>query len=518
MKAAESDRRRIIYNAVVSWLGFAAQIGVAFYLCPILVHGLGQDRYGLWALAESVLVYLTLLDLGIAVSLVRYTARFEATGDHDSLNRTFSASLRMFTAAGFVALILATAITGLGLWVPAPWSPDGAPLLAVPAAYRLNFTWVLLLLGFNLAIGLPLNVFPSLLDGLGRFPAKTSIRTAGLVLRVPLCLWLVHGEDGLVRLALLQLACNVLEHLVIAGAVWWYLPWLRFTPRKVDWATLKTIGGYSVDAFLAMLAGRISFQTDALVINQVLGAASITPFAVVHRLVEQAKNALRAVTTVLTPAVSAWEAKKDNDAIRKLLLDGTRWVQWLIVPVQVGLLVLGPAFLTLWMGPEYRDSSYPTLVILAVPLGLAMAQSIAARILYGVGRLKLFARVVLAEAFVNLVMSIVLAWPLGIEGVALGTSVPNLIGNAIVIGYVCHLFGVRAGEYVRLALLGPHLLGLLLGAGWLLAVTRFPIGSWTTFLLTGFVGLAIYLPCTVLIEIGPKGGLGRLWPGRWRGL
>ena len=78
---AGNDRRRLLVNAAANWLGFAAQIAVAFYLCPILVHGLGNGRYGLWSLAESVLVYLTLLDLGIAASLVRYTARFEATGE-----------------------------------------------------------------------------------------------------------------------------------------------------------------------------------------------------------------------------------------------------------------------------------------------------------------------------------------------------------------------------------------------------------------------------------------------------
>ena len=65
------------------------------------------------------------------------------------------------------------------------------------------------------------------------------------------------------------------------------------------------------------------------------------------------------------------------------------------------------------------------MVLLTLPLGLAMAQSIAARILYGVGKLRLFARVVLAEAVINLVLSVLLVVPFGIEGVAFGTRFPT---------------------------------------------------------------------------------------------
>ena len=333
-----SDRRRILINAAANWLGFAAQISVAFFLCPILIQGLGEKRYGLWSLVESILAYLTLLDLGIAASLVRYTARFDSIGEKDNLNRVFSASLILFAVAGLVAFLIAAGIALAGV----SW-------LGIKEPFRADVTWLLLLLGFNFAVGLPFNVFPSLLDGLGRYPAKTAIRAAGLLLRVPLCLGLVHGEGALLRLAWIITICTLVEHLAIAAAAWWYMPSLRFTPRQVDRQTLRTMGGYSIDAFLAMLAGRVSFQTDALVIYLFLGPASIAFFRVAHSLVEQAKNGLRAGTTVLTPAVSAWEAKSDNAAIRKLLLDGTRWVQWLIVPVQVGLLVLGRSFLGLWL-------------------------------------------------------------------------------------------------------------------------------------------------------------------------
>src|SRR5712692_11751545 len=106
--------RRIIMNAVANWIGFAVQLIVAFFMSPILVHGLGAPRYGVWSLVESVLAYLMLFDLGVAASVVRYVARFEANGDLIRLNRIFSTSLGIFAAAGSVAMLIALALASVG--------------------------------------------------------------------------------------------------------------------------------------------------------------------------------------------------------------------------------------------------------------------------------------------------------------------------------------------------------------------------------------------------------------------
>ncbi len=499
---ASAGKPNLLLNAAANWVGFAAQMVVAFFLCPILIHGLGDDRYGIWSIVESILAYLTLLDLGVAASLVRYTSRFVTIGDRENLNRVFSTSLCLFAAAGLLALLVVVglAATGIGF-------------RHVPPPLRAETTWTLVLLGVNLALGLPLGVFPSMLDGLGRYPARTGIRTAGLLARVPLILAVLGGDGAMLRVAGVVTACNVVEHAALALALWHYLPHLRFSLRLVDRAGFKTIWGYSVNAFVAMLAGRISFQTDALVIGSFLAPQYIAFFVVGARLTDYAKNSVRAVTAVLTPAVSAWDARGNHDVIQRLLIDGTRWVLWVILPVQAGLLVLGRPFLALWLGPKYAALSYPTLVILAVPLGLIMSQSISARILYGNGRLGWFARAVMAEAVVNLLLSVALVRPLGIEGVALGTTIPNVLSNCAIIWYICRTLEVRPAEYLRRSFLVPALAAAGLAGLWVAAVAGAPPTTWAALVATGAAGLAAYVPAALLLEFGPAA----LW-ARLRGL
>jgi O-antigen/teichoic acid export membrane protein len=300
------------------------------------------------------------------------------------------------------------------------------------------------------------------------------------------------------------------EHVAMAVALGRCLPDLRFRLRLVDRAGLRTVGGYSFHALVALLAGRISFQTDALVISTFLAPQFITFFVIAARLTEHARNSLRSVTSVLTPAVSTWEAREDHGAIRRVLLDGSRWVLWFILPIEAGLILLGAPFLALWLGPEYARLSYPTLVILALPLGLAMSQSITGRILYGIGRLGWFSRAVMAEALANLVLSIVLVRPLGIAGVALGTAVPNVLFNLFLAGYICRALGIRPAAYVRRVFLPPLLAASPLAAFWLGAVAWEVPASWPALLGTGAAGLAGYLAVVALLEFGPGAVIARL--------
>jgi O-antigen/teichoic acid export membrane protein len=502
-----TGQRRLLRNAVANWVGFAAQIAAAFFVSPVLVHGLGDQRYGIWSLVESVLAYLMLFDLGVAASVVRYVARFEATRDQGALDRVFSASVCIFALAG-------AAVLGVTLTLAFP----AFGLLRVPADLATEGRWMLVLLGLNLAVGLPMNVFACVLDGLGRYPAKSAVRTTGIVVRSALFLIVIRGGGGLLPVALAVTAYTMLEHLAMAVAVYHYLPRLRFSPRLVDRPTLRAIRGYSIDALLAMVAGRVSFQTDALVINAFLPTQAITFFAVAGRLIEYAKDSLRVATTVLTPAVSALEARGDDDAIRAVFIENTRYVLWLILPVQLGLLLLGRPFLRLWMGPPYDELSYPTMAILAVPLALALSQSVSVRILYGTGRLRWFARVVMGEAAANLLLSVLLVRPLGIEGVALGTTVPNVLVNCAVAVYVCRALGVGVGDYLRRSFLAPCAAALLPCAVWLAAGRWAEPHTWLALLATVAAGVALYFVVAAQAEFGLRNLLRRLAsPATWSG-
>jgi O-antigen/teichoic acid export membrane protein len=105
---------------------------------------------------------------------------------------------------------------------------------------------------------------------------------------------------------------------------------------------------------------------------------------------------------------------------------------------------------------------------------------------------------------VNLALSILLVHSLGIEGVAWGTTIPNLISNLAVAVYVCRTLDVRFATYLRSAFLAPVVVAAPLAAGWWAAVSCLDLNSWLPFIGVGTAGVMIYLAAAALMEFGAR--------------
>src|SRR5438105_13295771 len=99
-------KRSLLFGAVTNWAAFAATMLVAFFLAPYLIRSLGDARYGVWCVVESILAYFTLFDLGVAACLVRFVARFHATDERAELHKLVSACLAVRLVAAACALLI----------------------------------------------------------------------------------------------------------------------------------------------------------------------------------------------------------------------------------------------------------------------------------------------------------------------------------------------------------------------------------------------------------------------------
>jgi O-antigen/teichoic acid export membrane protein len=431
-----ASRFSFLLGAATNWLAFAATLAVSFFLTPYLIHALGKPRYDVWCVVEAILAYFTLLDMGIAACLVRYVAKHKATGDIPGVNRMASSCLALFLAAGAVALLLGTPI----LFAM-------APALEAKLDSTGDVLPFMLLMLANLAFTLPASVFPGILDGLEAFTAKSMIRLIALAIRTAGIVVAVNAGMGLFPLAIVYTMVNVAEHAAFAFLAWRRLPGLRFARGFVDRATLKEVRTFSTDAFIAMLAGRITVQTGAIVVGAFLPGGQVTFYATAARLVDYAKTLLRTITTTLTPGVSAMEARGDHAGIAKLFCTATRWLLYAVLPIQAGFLLFGKAFLHRWVGPEFVEGSDPALAILSFTLSLGIAQSVASRMLYGLGRLKWFSRAALVEAALNVSLMVGLIGAWGVPGVAVAVAVPNALFCVFVLGFTLKQLDIPVRRY-----------------------------------------------------------------------
>ncbi len=465
-----------LFSALSNWLAFAATLAVAFFLTPFLVGHLGTD-YGIWCVAEAILAYFTLLDMGLAACLVRGVARHRSR-DPLALNQMASTVLVLFAAAGMIALVI------------------GTPVMLAFAPRLGNSTAFLLVMLVNLAMTLPLSVFPSVLDGLDRYAAKSAVRLVFLAVRTTAIVLVVQRDAALLPLAIVFTVSNVLEHLTLAVLAKWFLPTLVFRRGLVNRTTFHEIRRYSVDAFLAMLAGRITVQTGTILVGLLLPLGQVVVFVTASRLVEYAKTLLRTITATLTPGVSALEAAGDWSGIRRMFLAATGLVLYLVLPIQLGLYWFGKPFLIRWV-PEVGERGSLPLFVLAITLTLSVAQSVAARMLYGLGTLRLFARITLVEAAINVLLLLALIPTLGLVGVAIAVAIPNLLASAVVIAHTLRLLEIPASVYLRVWL-RPLAASVVPATIWTLLPAA--TADWYSIFSTGFCGLIPF----AMVAIGQR--------------
>src|SRR6266852_5159333 len=388
------DKRQVLRNVGSSWSALGVNVLVGIFLSPFILHRLGDEAFGLWILIFSVTGYYGLFDLGIRSSIVRYVAKYSATGEYDDLNRLVNTAMFSYSGIGAVAM---------GITLIAAYYVNS--IFRVPAEFVVTARWLLIMVGTAVSLGFPLGVFSGTLEGLQRFYLLNFTNITSTLLRALLIVIALHHGRGLLTVALITVSFPLLNGLVNAAVVYRHLP-LRFGLRYLSRSSLRSIANYSGTTFVIIVASRLRFKTDAVVIGTFISAAAVTYFTVGSRLVDYASEVVSSLAQIFVPMSSQSQAKGDLDALRKIFVAGNRACAFIIFPITAVLTILGKSVIEAWVGPKYVTTSYPVLLVLLYPITLMLAQSASGRTLWGMAKHRTWAWVMLAEGLSNLILSI----------------------------------------------------------------------------------------------------------------
>ena len=65
-------------NALGVYAVYAAAIVSGLVVTPIVIHSIGTPAFGVWSFIGAVTIYLSVLDLGVGPSIVRFAAEARA--------------------------------------------------------------------------------------------------------------------------------------------------------------------------------------------------------------------------------------------------------------------------------------------------------------------------------------------------------------------------------------------------------------------------------------------------------
>jgi O-antigen/teichoic acid export membrane protein len=440
-------KQRVIFNVLANWLGLATNMVVGFLLTPYILHRLGDTAMGLWFLLTTLTGYYGILDFGIRNAVVRFVARFDEQQDAESFSKVLSTGLAAYSAVAGVLLLL----TLLAAW-------------QVDSIFKIDSEWVgtarllLLIVGSGTAVSLALGMFGGVLEGLQKFTWVSGVQTVTALLRAGLILFLLERGGGILSVGAVTVSLNVLAALVYAFVVFHLRPEVRLRRQFVEMATLKSLIAFGVVTFWVSIANNLRFYANETVIGIFLSVSLVTMFAVSSRLVRYSMDTVQAMAQVFTPMSSALDARKDHEQLRKVFLVGNRYCALVMLPLAGMFVIAGKTILRVWVGEQYV-ASYPILCWLIVPTALYMSQAASTKILYGMAKHQMMARVLLAEGICNLLLSIFLLQWLGLLGVAIGSALPLAATSLFFLPrHLCSLLKVNLSRFWKEVFGGPFLL------------------------------------------------------------
>jgi len=402
--------RLLARNTVWNLIGNGAPLIVAVFSIPILIHGLGKDRFGVLTLAWALIGYASLFDIGLGRALTQLVAKKLGSGEDREIPALVWTSLLLMLALGVVgaAVIVATS----------PWLVHHA--LKIPEALQSEVVSSFRLLGLSVPVVIVTAGLRGLLEAHQRFKLVNALRIpigvftfVGPLLVLPFSKSLV----SVVGILVVGRFLGCLAHLLVCFRV---VPELR---RRLAWhgpsaGPLLRFGGWMT---VTNIVGPLMVTLDRFIIGALVSVTAVAYYATPYEVVSKLLLIPAAVVVVMFPAFST-SFVKDQSRAAALYGRSVKYILLALFPIVLLILALARNGLTIWLGSDFAQHSTRVVQWLAVGVLANSLALVPFSFVQGIGRPDLTAKLHLLELPIYLGVLFWLIRADGIEGAAIAWS------------------------------------------------------------------------------------------------
>lgn len=397
---SRADLRR---NVSLNLVGYGLPLVAALVAVPLLLAGLGPDRFGVVALAWTLVAVVGVLDLGFGRAMTQALAA--RIGREDVLRNG-----ALVGTAASITTILGALLSG-GLLLVAPVIVFR--VLEVPEWLRGETLEAIRILALAVPAVLVGNCLRGVVEARQRFGALNALRAcvgAALLLGPVVVL---HVSPTLVPIMWTFVAVRWLAlaaFIVLAR---------RAEPSRwtFDWreaASLARLGGWMT---VSTVVASLMLYADRFAVGSFLSLAAVAyyvaPFEVINRL----SVVPVAIMGVLFPAFSQLAASRSQELVG--VYRRTLWtIGALLAPPALIIVVFSRPLLSFWLGPEVAGKSAVVASILAAGILIHSLVQPSFQLLQAAGRPAVPALFQLIEAPIYVVYLVMLTLCCGIAGTA----------------------------------------------------------------------------------------------------
>ena len=440
----------IARNALLNLTALVIPLVIALVALPIMIHGLGTERFGVLAIVWMVLTYVA--ELGFGPTTQRYAAEALGGGRSHELGAIIWTTARLQVAVG--------AAEGLALAAITPWLVTS--VLNIPPAMTSEARNCF----FVLAAAIPLlglaKSFRGLVEAAQRFDLALAVHlplTAGsyVVAAVGAARgWSLLAVFGVILIARL---ISVPANFMMARRA---LPDISFKPTAHG-AGLRELVTFAGWVSLSGLLSPLLVYIDRFIVGALLTMSAVTFYAAPYELVARLVLIPGSILGALYPAFSQLAGQRDREQAEQLAARSVNLMVVLLGPVIILARAGARDGLPLWLGPEYAVQSAAALQILAVGVLVNAAAHVPFGLLQSIARPDVPARFHLIELPIHIIVAWVLISRFGITGAAAAWTGRTMLDAGLLFAAASRMKVLRAPALSEANL--PTTLAILTAAG-----------------------------------------------------
>ncbi len=412
-----ASSRAVVRSGMYNLAGFAASSLYMILIVPVALHFLGIESYGLWTMILALAGYLGLVDLGLSTSFVTYLARFIATGDYDRAARVVHSGLGFYGAV--TAVMMGICLVGA--------DPVFRLLRIADQDMATSRTALFLAVGGFFVTSVA-GVYGSVLTSIQRVDALNAVIIGSMAVRFAAIVASLSAGYGVAGLLVAEIVVTLFTVPILILLIRRQLPGLPFSWRGYDHALMKTLLRFGLHLQVSRLADMVQQQWDKLLLKPFLGFSAVSMYDFGSRPAGRLRLLPLTAIASLVPAISALDARDDQERIHAAFVRGTRYLAMIAAPMFGIAIAFASPLIALWLGPGYSQAAW-TLRLLSIGLFVNVIGGPLAMISQGRGEPQYQMRTTLVQAGLNLALSYALIVYAGYFGAVCGTVVATTVGG-----------------------------------------------------------------------------------------
>lgn len=416
----------------------ALSILLGFFTRWMFIYLLGKEYLGVSGLFTNILSLLSLANLGFDTAIVYSLYKPLAENDMVSVKGYMLLFKRIYAVVGCIVFALGCIL--------APFLPY---LINGEVTIQENIYVIYFLFLFQSATSYFFSYKQALLTASQQNRVISAYHSAFIIVRnfvEMIVLFLFHAY---IPALISVIAFQTIENIWIA----------KVTDRKFPILTDKSPGFISDEQksiltknvkalFLYKISGTIISSTDNILISKFQGLTSVGLYSNYAYIVDVVRTFLSYVFYSMTASVGNYHATESKEANEKMFYNLFFASFWLYGFTGICLGVLLNPFISLWLGEDFLLPGWVVFIITVnyYTAGVQYASTTYREVtgLFNVGKYR-----PLIAAILNIFFSVILARPLGIAGIILGTILSRLCVYFWYDPYIIHkkLFDCSAKRY-----------------------------------------------------------------------